>query len=163
MHHCKGDTLMRKNGLHAAYSKLGGRDANQAVIEERLWQGLWKGGTWCNFPVDLVQRSARSPWRRDCGMEGGEHSGRGSRRCKVSVIGCVLGPSEELRNSPHVWRTASRAGVVSSSQSMESLISQAKDAAFVLRTMGSSWMVEIWEWYMTFALQRARSGSCVEN
>lgn len=34
MYHCEGDTLMRKNGLHGAYSKLEDRATNQAIIEE---------------------------------------------------------------------------------------------------------------------------------
>lgn len=55
MHHCEGDTLMRKNGLHGAYSKLEDRATNQAIRGEKKIVIFER--ELCNGRTDLVRRS----------------------------------------------------------------------------------------------------------
>lgn len=62
-------------------------------------------------------------------------SERVSYKCKIPSVGGKHGTDEELRKSWCVWRAASGAGEVGRSWSVESLISRAKDLAFVLRAL----------------------------
>lgn len=122
MYHCEGDTLMKKNGLHGAYSKLEDRATNQAIIEE---EGKKK-----NMVKALKGSYVMENWP-------GQEVRRSGCKCEIPVVGGEAGTSAELSKS-RCLESSKWSWQVERSQSMESLISHAKDLALVL---GSGWMM----------------------
>lgn len=84
MHNCIGDTLISRNGLHRAYSKLEERGTNPLIIQTTATNNCGRAlkGSYlllqrvCSRRTALVRRSERSPWRSDPHFREGELSVR---------------------------------------------------------------------------------------